>query len=190
MRALSGMVGACAAGLVALGVAAALQAANLSIGKGAGRPDQPAWAEVGWPFGVDPWGAGNAFTCSATECGANVGLCVRAKIGFCDCSRGVNDDEELERVSDIALVADRYEASRPGRPIAVASMGGRSRPYVIAAPGSASGDALTIAFHDRCDLVFATAVIGDGRATELEPKILQFLNSQTVWRWLEKTLGL
>jgi hypothetical protein len=49
---------------------------------------------------------------------------------------------------------------------------------------------LTIAFHDRCDMVVATAVIGIDRTARSERVIMHFLNSEVASRWLEKTLGL
>jgi hypothetical protein len=114
MRTIVGLAAACVGGLLALGVAAALQP-PVVIGKGPTYPAEPTWTEIKWPFPADPWGAGKAYVCTAGDCGADVHLYLRAKIGFCDCSRGVEDDEELERVSDIALVASRYQASRADR---------------------------------------------------------------------------
>src|SRR5688500_6012072 len=61
---------------------------------------QPGWTEVQWPFPIDQFGRGKAFRCSAADCGTQVMLYVRAKIGFCNCAEGVADDEELERISD------------------------------------------------------------------------------------------
>jgi hypothetical protein len=55
--------------------------------------------------------------------------------------------------------------------------------------GSSSA-ALAIAFHDRCDLVVATVVFGDGRTSDLDVAVMQFLNSDLVRHWLERTLGL
>jgi hypothetical protein len=189
MRTIVGLAAACVGGLLALGVAAALQP-PVVIGKGPTYPAEPTWTEIKWPFPADPWGAGKAYVCTAGDCGADVHLYLRAKIGFCDCSRGVEDDEELERVSDIALVASRYQASRAGRPIAIASMNGRSRPYVIAASRNSPVAVLVLAFHDRCDLIVATAVVADGRASELESAIMRFLNGDRILRWFEKTVGL
>jgi hypothetical protein len=70
-------------------------------------------------------------------------------------------------------------------------MKGRSRPYAIARSSRSAGAVLTVAFHDRCDLVVATAVVGlDRPRSEAERAIMQFLNSEVVLRWREKTLGL
>ena len=90
---------------------------------------QPVWTEVPWPFPMDQWGKGKAFACSAADCGTQVTVYIRAKIGFCNCSTGVADDEELDRISDFELVGSRATAQAPGRPITVAWMKGRSRPF-------------------------------------------------------------
>ena len=49
---------------------------------------------------TDEWGRGKAFRCEAADCGAEVNLYIRAKIGFCNCQTGVSDDAELERLGD------------------------------------------------------------------------------------------
>ena len=42
----------------------------------------PAWSEVQWPFPMDQWGKGKAYRCKPSDCGAEVIVYVRAKIGF------------------------------------------------------------------------------------------------------------
>src|SRR2546421_11492218 len=61
---------------------------------------QAIWYEVPWPFPIDQWGTGKTFVCRAADCGAQVTVYLRAKIGFCNCTAGVADDEELDRISD------------------------------------------------------------------------------------------
>ena len=110
---------------------------------------------------MDEWGKGKAFQCKAADCGTEVNLYIRAKIGFCNCTTGVADDEELERISDFDLIGDKLAALGAGRPIAVAWMKGRSRPYAIwPGPAARRRSALSVAFNDRCDAIVATAVIG------------------------------
>src|SRR3954471_10100443 len=60
----------------------------------------PVWTEVAWPFPMDEWGQGKAYRCRAADCGGEVDVYVRGKIGFCNCTTGVADDIELERLSD------------------------------------------------------------------------------------------
>jgi len=150
---------------------------------------QPTWDEVAWPFPMDQWGKGKAFVCKAAHCGADVTVYIRAKIGFCNCATGVADDEELDRISDFDLFGNKLTALGPGQPIAVAWMKGRSRAFSIAG-SPAQKSALSVGFNDRCDAIVATAVLRDGRPGAIEPAVLAFLNSRTVLRWAEVTLGL
>ena len=81
-------------------------------------------------------------------------------------------------------------AQGDGRPISVAWMKGRSRSYALTAKNRPGRSALSVAFNDRCDAVVATAVLGNDRVAAIEPGVLKFLNSKTVLRWAEVTLGL
>ena len=92
---------------------------------------EPVWTEAAWPFPIDQWGQGWAYQCKAADCGVEVTLYLRPKIGFCNCQTGVADDEELDRVSDIDLVGDEKSALAPGQPITVHWMKGRSRSYKV-----------------------------------------------------------
>ena len=168
-------------GLAALGVVA-------GVFPTAAAPRAPVWREVAWPFPMDQWGKGKAFTCKAADCGTEVNVYIRAKIGFCNCATGVADDEELERVADISLLDDRYTALAAGRAITIGRMAGRSRPYVVArAPRE---KALAIAFNERCDVIVATAVVAGDNPAVAEPAVLDFLSGDTVMRWAETALGL
>lgn len=147
---------------------------------------RPAWTEFKWPFPVDQWGIGRAFVCKATDCGVEVNLYLRPKIGFCKCAAGVDDDEELERVGDLALVGENTPALGPGHVIEVAWMQGRSRVYGVTAP--ANGRVLSIGFNDRCDVFVALAPLGAGDRKVLEPAVLAFLSSERVLRWVKWVL--
>lgn len=149
---------------------------------------QPGWSELAWPFPIDQFGRGKAYQCDATVCGSAVTLYVRAKIGFCNCTTGVADDAELERIGDLDLLGDKREPLDAGRPIAVAWMKGRSRPYSFNERSGPS--ALSIGYNDRCDAIVATAVVQRERPGDIEPAVIQFLNTPVVMRWLERTLGL
>lgn len=151
---------------------------------------RPVWTEVAWPFLLDQWGKGKAFRCKAVDCGAEANLYIRAKIGFCNCTTGVADDEELERLSDFDLMGSRIANLGNGRPISVAWMKGRSRAYAIPSGVRAGKSALSIAFNDRCDAIVATVVFDHDRPHAIESGVLEFLNGKTVMRWAEVTLGL
>ena len=150
----------------------------------------PVWTEIAWPFPNDPWGKGKAFRCKPSDCGSEVTVYVRAKIGFCNCTTGVSDDEELDRISDYDLLGNKLAALGPGRPIAVAWMKGRSRAFTVGGPQPLGKSALSVGFNDRCDAIVATAVLGNNRPGAVAPAVLAFLNSRTVLRWAEVTLGL
>ena len=138
---------------------------------------------------MDPWGKGKAFRCEASDCGAEVSVYIRAKIGFCNCTTGVSDDAELDRISDFDLFGRAVSPLAPGRDIAVAWMKGRSRPFQIGDRRSGRSG-LSVGFNDRCDAIVATTVVGNDRPTAIEPAVIEFLNSRTVIRWAEVTLGL
>jgi hypothetical protein len=151
---------------------------------------RPVWTEVQWPFPIDQWGKGKAFRCKPSDCGSEVTVYVRAKIGFCNCTTGVSDDDELDRISDYDLLGNNLAALGPGRPIAVAWMKGRSRAFRIGGGQPLGKSALSVGFNDRCDAVIATAVSGHEQPAAVEPAVLEFLNSKTVVHWAEVTLGL
>ena len=160
-------------------------------GAGDGRlAAAPSWTELPWPFPMDQWGKGKAFQCKAADCGAEVTVYIRAKIGFCNCAAGVADDEELDRISDFDLMGNQLTALGPGQPITVAWMKGRSRAFSIGGPPPAGKSALSVGFNDRCDAIVATAVVGLDRPAAVEAAVLEFLNSSVVARWAEVTLGL
>ena len=67
-------------------------------------------------------------------------LYLRAKLGFCNCTTGVADDDELDRMSDFDLVGGEVSPLGAGRPITVAWMKGRSRAYSAHRSQSAGQD--------------------------------------------------
>jgi hypothetical protein len=149
----------------------------------------PVWTEAKWPFPMDQWGLGKAFVCPAADCGGQVDLYVRPKIGFCNCATGVSDDAELERVADTELLRAKTRALGPGRPIKVGWMRGLTRSY-SASDGETGERLVSIAYNDECDVVVAVARFAHGDPTALEPAILAFLKTNTMVLWAKKELGL
>jgi hypothetical protein len=173
--------------LVVIGCSAALLAARAPEPRHAVHP---VWSEIGWPFQIDQWGKGRAFRCLAVDCGAEVTLYLRPKIGLCNCVSAI-DDEEIDRAGDVDLLASESTPLGPGRPIAVRWMNGRSRGYVLGGRGTAGrSSALAIAFHDHCDMIVATASVSNSEPAVQADAVLEFLNSDLVLRWTEVTLGL
>jgi hypothetical protein len=186
MRKATALLAIAAFGLGGLVAAFALRA-DRPVERGTAGAAKPAWSEVAWPFPMDQWGKGKAYRCKASDCGSEVNVYIRAKIGFCNCATGVSDDDELDRISDFDLFGNKLSPLAPGREISVAWMKGRSRPFAI------TGDALSalsVGFNDRCDAIVATAVLADDKPAAVEPAVLEFLNSRTVIRWAELALGL
>jgi hypothetical protein len=149
---------------------------------------QAQWVEVKWPFPIDQWGGGRAFRCSAESCGVTVNVYLRPKIGFCNCSAGVYDDAELDRVGDVELIGPRFSGLGEGRPVIVGSMKGRSRVFAVSGPYQAPGAAVAIAFNDKCDVAVAT-VTADADLARAGREALKFLNSDLVLRWARAELG-
>ncbi|MBW7974169.1 hypothetical protein [Bradyrhizobium sp. BR 10289] len=179
-------IGAAAALFCAVAAVWMLRSGDLTRARAATGQIRPVWTETEWPFGVDPWGKGKAFRCNANDCGGEVQLYVRAKLGFCNCTTGVADDTDLEQMGDLALIGKTTPIGA-SREIVVGPMQGRSRAYRVEGNGNA---ALSFAFNQRCDMVAATALVGRGVPGSLEPAVLAFLNSDRMLKWAEIALGL
>jgi hypothetical protein len=154
------------------------------------NPSQMVWTEMRWPFPMDHWGRGKAYRCGPAGCGTEVNLYLRAKLGFCNCTTGVADDDDLDRMSDFELLGNGVVPTGAGRAIAVGQMKGRSRLYSPSNPDAAGRTVISVAFNDRCDMVVATAVFAHPRPARIELSVLEFLNTRTVLQWVDVTLGL
>ena len=157
---------------IAIIVAAALVAGALigalvlkrNVSEPAVAMTQPVWSETAWPFPIDQWGKGKAFRCKAGDCSTEVTVYIRAKVGFCNCATGVADDEELDRISDFDLFANRLTALGPGEPITVAWMKGRSRAFSVGSLAFAifSSSCLSTALSMRLTKKLATLATWEG----------------------------
>jgi hypothetical protein len=150
----------------------------------------PVWAETKWPFPMDQWGEGKAFRCKAADCGADLDLYIRAKIGFCSSTVGVADDSELDRLSDFDFMNGATVPLGEGHVIDVAWMKGRSRAYTIANPARSRTTAMSIAYNNESDALVATVVSSAAPVTTIEPVVIAFLNGEVLRRWVKTTLGL
>jgi hypothetical protein len=99
----------------ALGMLGLLADHVLKPGSTAAPSPNPIWTEVPWPFLMDQWGKGKAFQCKAEHCGTEVKLYLRAKLGSCNCTTGVADDTDLDRMSDLDLVSGEVLPLGAGR---------------------------------------------------------------------------
>jgi hypothetical protein len=141
------------------------------------------WREIAWPFPRDGWPAGRAFRCDTATCGDAVEIYVRPKIGFCNCDRGVGDDDEVDRVADLDLISDRFMPREAGRVVRLAGMPGRIRAYNLQMPDGARRAAIGIAVSRRCDLLVAVAQ-GTSEAPEMQRAAMTFLESAELRRWM------
>ena len=147
--------------------------------------DEPngAWREIAWPFPRDGWPAGKAFRCGSAACGGEMELYVRPKMGFCNCDRGVADDEEVDRVADLDLMSEHFAPLAPGTTVRLADMAGRIRAYDLKMAGGFRHTAIAVAASRRCDLFIALAH-GRGDAPELRRAALTFLATGEMTRWM------
>jgi hypothetical protein len=150
----------------------------------------PQWRETNWPFLMDQWGQGRAFACDAADCGTQLSVYLRAKIGFCNCTTGVADDDEIDRVADVSLFDVRYAPLGTSREVTVGWMKGRARQYQVTAGNAPQRSVLAVAFADRCDVLVATAVSSGGTGAPPEQAVLAFLNTQPSLQWAKLALGL
>jgi hypothetical protein len=150
---------------------------------------EPVWTEVKWPFLQDQWGIGKAFVCLPADCGVKIDIFIRPKIGFCNCSTGVSDDNELERVADTDLVSPKVRPAGPASPVKIGWMRGLSRPYLVS-DEKPNERLLSVAFNDECDVVVALASLSNGDPTVVAPAVMSFLNSTPMVLWAKKELGL
>ncbi|MBR0870240.1 hypothetical protein JQ633_07725 [Bradyrhizobium tropiciagri] len=165
-----------AAMFLALGGVSALAGYEMS------PPRAGAWHEIAWPFPRDGWPAGRAFRCGEADCGAEVEVYLRPKLGFCNCDSGVADDDEVDRVADVDMISPRFTPLRAGEVVDVADMRGRIRAYDLEMP-EGKRTAIGIAVSHRCDLM-AVAAQGRGDAARVQHEVLTFLESDALKRWM------
>ena len=141
------------------------------------------WQEIAWPFARDGWPAGKAFRCGAAACGGEVELYVRPKMGFCNCDRGVADDDEVDRVADLDLMSEHFAPLAPGQMVRLADMPGRIRAYDLKMSDGSRHTAVGVAVSRRCDLLVAAAH-SKGDAPEMRRAALDFLARSEMTRWV------
>ena len=149
-----------------------------------------AWTETKWPFLIDQWGLGNAYQCKAADCGAEITVYLRAKVGFCNCTTGIAEDDEIDRVGDMNLVGWQWSAHALGAPVTVGWMKGRSRAFAVEGRDRRERHALTVAVSNKCDAVVATVVADRPISSDIERAAMDFLGSRPVLQWAAANTGL
>ena len=156
----------------------------------ANRNEQgPTWSAEKWPFSVDQWGNGHAFTCAADQCGGEVHLYLRAKIGFCRCATGVSDDDEIERVGDLELIGANYKPLAPGHAVTAGIMAGRARRFAVERSFASPMPILAIALAHKCDAIVATVAAKPDAQSVAEREALDFLRNTAIQHWVEAETG-
>lgn len=178
------------------GAKIAIVAVALSAGLAASAPTDesarssaPAWREIPWPLPFDPWGAGRAFICAAPACGQEVELVVRPKIGFCNCTTGITEDGEIERVSDVEAIGPDFVALAPGHAVRLGTMHGRAQGYRVRAQVSGPRYALGVVASSRCDIVTATISGPEPINPRVERMAFDLMNGPAMLTWAVASLG-
>jgi hypothetical protein len=174
-----------ASAIVALGALSGAAAYQHAAPRQDERKDEQKgeWQEIAWPFPRDGWPAGKAFRCGVAACGAEVELYVRPKMGFCNCDRGVTDDDEVDRVADLDLMSQHFAPLAAGDIVRVADMPGRIRAYDLKLSDGLRHTAIGVAVSRRCDLLVAVAH-GKGDAPEVRRTVLNFLATSEMTHWV------
>jgi hypothetical protein len=149
-------------------------------------PDPPGdegWRPIAWPFPRDAWPVGRAWRRDATE------VYIRPKLGFCgNCDTGVVTDEEVDRVTDVDLLDERFAPAKEGSPIHIGPLPGRARLYRYKLKNGALRHTEGIAVSQKCDLVVAV-VVGNLADERERAAAHRFLASYTVQDWLSGQLN-
>jgi hypothetical protein len=164
----------------------------VTVGIGLRTPEraETTFAEIKWPFPRDQWGDGRAFRCAAADCGVEISLYLRPKIGFCNCDTGVADAGELDRVADLELFSPKFVGLTNGDNIKVGWMKGLSRIYQVDIPYDKPRPILAMAFNQNCDVMVATVVAPLDHLPSAERHALAFLNGEPILKWARAQFGI
>jgi len=141
----------------------------------------PGWHAMAWPFPRDGWDEGRAWRNGDTE------VYIRPKLGFCsNCETGVVDDSEVDRVTDIDLLDERFQPLGGGERIHITDLPGRARLYrIVTAKGPLTAEGIAVSLN--CDLVVAI-VVGKHLDSDARKEAQHFLESNTVQVWVNRQL--
>jgi len=141
------------------------------------------WQEIAWPFPRDGWPPGQAYRCLEQSCGGDIQVFVRPKIGFCNCTTGVADDDEVDRVADIDLINERFHPLQPGQTMTLVNMLGRTRSYAFDEAVDSKKYAVGMAVSHGCDLLVAV-VLGNEDPSDMRQHAVAFLSSSKPAQWI------
>jgi len=168
-----------AAGVVA-GLAGLAGYANWKLDQGPEPPD--GWWPAAWPFPRDGWPPGRAWR------GHDLEVYVRPKLGFCgNCDTGVVSDDEVDRVTDIDLLDEKFLPLKEGSRVRITDLVGRARLYSLKLKSGKQRLAEGIAVSYKCDLVVAI-VLGKVDDEPIRKFAHAFLESNKVQVWVNQQL--
>ena len=147
-----------------------------------GPTDGAGWRPIDWPFPRDGWPPGRGWRRDTTD------VYVRPKLGFCgNCETGVVTDDEVDRVTDIDLLDERFQPVQAGSRIRITDLVGRARVYKYRLKNGAQRYAEGIAVAYKCDLVVAI-VVGNVADEQERKSAHRFLESNIVQVWVNQQL--
>ena len=111
-------------------------------------------------------------------------------MGFCNCTTGIVEDDEIDRVGDNNLIGWQWRARGLGAPVTVGWMKGRSRAFMVEGRDRRERHALTVAVSNKCDAVVATVVADQPISSDTERAAMDFLGSRPVLQWAAANTGL
>jgi hypothetical protein len=166
--------------VVGLGVLAEIARKRVALGP----TDGAGWRPIEWPFPRDGWPPGRAWRNRD-----GIEVYVRPKLGFCaNCDTGVVTDEEVDRVTDIDLLDERFVPVQDGSRIRITDLLGRARLYRFQTRLGSEEVAEGIAVAYKCDLVVAIVAGDDVSDEAVRKRAHKFLESNTVQVWVNQQL--
>jgi hypothetical protein len=141
----------------------------------------PGWHPTAWPFPRDGFPPGRVWR------NGDLTVYVRPKLGFCaNCDTGVVEDSEVDQVTDIDLLDEKFTPVADGSRIRITDLFGRARLYNIATPdGTRTAEGIAVTY--KCDLVVAL-VVGKLDDPAVRKQAHAFLESNIVQVWLNQLL--
>jgi hypothetical protein len=113
---------------------------------------------------------------------------VRPKLGFCgNCDTGVVTDEEVDRVTDIDLLDEKFVPLKDGSRVRITDLLGRARLYRLRTKDGKERLAEGLAVSYKCDLVVAI-IIGKVDDEPTRKFAHAFLETNKVQVWVNQQL--
>ena len=136
--------------------------------------DNTGWHQMTWPFPRDAWPEGQAWR------GEGLEIYIRPKLGPCgNHNADIVEDSEVDRLTDIALLDERFTPLEPGRRIRITDLFGRTRLYRLKMKDGSERLAEAIAVSYNCDLVVAL-IVGNVTDAAARKAALLFIESNKV----------